>query len=65
MPESSFDRLPDHGRRWVRENTGSYGYGRGCLSITVDASTKRVTRVYSGRALLLAQCRTDKRLPEM
>ncbi len=65
MPDSSFDRLPDHGRQWVRENTGSYGYGCGCLAVAVDRTAKRVTRVYSGRALPLAQCRTDKRLPKM
>lgn len=65
MPDSSFDRLPDHGRQWVHKNTANYGYGCGCLSVAVAPSTKRITRVYSGRALPLAQCRTDKRLPKM
>lgn len=65
MPDSSFDRLPDHGRQWVRQNTANYGYGCGCLSVAVDRATKQVTRVYSGRALPLAQCRADKRLPKM
>lgn len=63
MPESSYDHLPDHGRQWVRQNTGSYGYGCGCLHVSVDRANNRITRVVSGRALPLATCRADKRLP--
>ena len=56
----AFDR-----REFVETNvpgTG-YGYGCACLVVDIDDKTRRITRIHSGRMLLLRQCRRDKSLP--
>jgi hypothetical protein len=56
----SFDR-----REFVKTNvpgTG-YGYGCACLVVDIDDKTRRITRIHSGRMLLLRQCRRDRFLP--
>lgn len=48
--------------QWVRTN-GHYGYGCGCLHVSVDRSGERITRITRARSLPLRQCRADPRLP--
>ncbi len=49
---------------WVRgESTG--GHGCACLSVEVDPASRRVTRILSGEAMPLAQCRADPALPRL
>lgn len=58
------DLIPDLTEsQWVETN-GSYGYGCGCMSATVDRKSKRVTRIYSFKQKPLATCRADRKLPK-
>ncbi|WP_439567446.1 DUF4087 domain-containing protein [Sphingopyxis sp.] len=55
--------LPDmRAKGWVATN-GSYGYGCGCMQVTTDKSTARVTRIYSATPLPINRCIADKKLP--
>jgi len=59
------DELPDMtARGWVETN-GPHGHGCACMSVTVDAPSRRVTRVFSARPVPLRQCRADRRLPRL
>lgn len=58
------DKMPDMSSgEWVKTN-GYYGYGCGCLRVTVDARSKRITRIFSARQVPLRQCRRDASLPK-
>ena len=58
------EHLPDMSTgQWVKTN-GYYGYGCGCMRVSVDAKAKRITRIYSARQVPLRQCRRDPRLPK-
>ncbi len=57
------DLIPDlTEKQWVATN-GSYGYGCGCMSASLDRKNKRVTRIYSFKQKPLAVCRADRKLP--
>ena len=57
------DRMPDMTiAGWVRQN-GNYGYGCGCLRVTADRDTGRITRILSASSQPLRSCRMDRRLP--
>lgn len=59
------DNMPDMtSAGWVETN-GHYGHGCACMDVTVDARTRRVTRLFSARPVPLRQCRTDPHLPAM
>ncbi|MFT3733651.1 MAG: DUF4087 domain-containing protein [Rhodocyclaceae bacterium] len=54
---------PEFGKRqWVRTNAGSYGYGCACLRVVADVGTHKVSRILSGSARPLQQCRQDPKL---
>jgi hypothetical protein len=56
------DNLPDMSTRgWVRTN-GHYGYGCGCMEVTVDRAARRITAIARATPLPLRQCRADRRL---
>uniref|UniRef100_UPI0035A8BB84 DUF4087 domain-containing protein n=1 Tax=Mesorhizobium sp. LHD-90 TaxID=3071414 RepID=UPI0035A8BB84 len=40
-----------------------YGYGCACMTVETDAGKQRITRVFAGKILPLAKCRSDKGLP--
>lgn len=57
------DNMPDLTTNgWVNTN-GNYGYGCACMRVRTDRRNARITQVYSARAVPLAQCRRDRRLP--
>lgn len=41
-----------------------YGYGCACISMEVDAKSKRVIRIHSGKIKPLSDCKSDKSLAE-
>lgn len=47
---------------WVRENTGSYGYGCACLEVRASRFQMRIDDVLSARQQRLAVCRADRNL---
>ncbi|GAA5158426.1 DUF4087 domain-containing protein [Viridibacterium curvum] len=54
---------PEFGKRqWVRTNAGSYGYGCACLRVVADPGTHQVSRILSGGARPLQQCKQDAKL---
>jgi len=58
------DNIPDLSeRQWVKTN-GYYGYGCGCMTVSVDPKSRRITRIYSVRQQSLAVCRGDRKLPK-
>jgi Protein of unknown function (DUF4087) len=57
------ENLPDMTTKGWVETNGSYGYGCGCLRVDTDAKSKRITRIYSARAVPLKQCKADRALP--
>ncbi len=58
------NRMPDMTTSgWVRTN-GYYGYGCGCVRMTVNHRTRQVLRIHSGRPVPLRQCRNDRTLPD-
>lgn len=57
------DNMPDMSTRgWVRTN-GNYGHGCGCMDVTVDRASMRITRIARATPLPLRQCRADRNLP--
>ena len=57
------DEMPDLTTSgWVNTN-GNYGYGCACMQVRTDPRNSRITQLYSARAVPLAQCRNDRRLP--
>lgn len=58
------DVIPDlTAKQWVATN-GSYGYGCGCLTATVDRKGMRIERIHAFKQKPLAVCRADPRLRE-
>ncbi len=57
-----WDDLPDLTRNWGSTNGRPYKYGCACLEVAVNRETKRVVRVWSGRALPRATCQNDAAL---
>lgn len=56
------DRMPDMTTAgWVRTN-GHYGHGCGCLRVTADRQTRRITRILSASSVPIRQCQMDRRL---
>lgn len=49
---------------WERGESAG-GHGCVCLSLEVDRASRRVTRILSGEAMSLAQCRVDPALPRL
>jgi Protein of unknown function (DUF4087) len=59
------DEMPDMSTGgWVEVN-GHHGYGCACMSVTTDARSRRVTRIFSARPVPLRQCRADRRLQRL
>lgn len=57
------DLIPDLTEKdWVATN-GSYGYGCGCMSATVDAKDMRILRIHSFKQKPISACRKDPKLP--
>ena len=58
------DEMPDMTTRgWVRTN-GHYGYGCACMTVTTDASSRRITRIVSAAPVPLRHCSADRRLQQ-
>jgi hypothetical protein len=59
------DEMPDMSARGWVETNGPHGHGCACMTVAVDRTTRRVTRVFSARPVPLRQCRADRRLPRL
>jgi hypothetical protein len=57
------DNLPDMSTEGWIETNGYYGYGCGCMQVTTDKKTRRVTRIYSATPIPIGRCIADKKLP--
>lgn len=57
------DNLPDMSTEGWVETNGYYGYGCGCMQVTTDRKTKRVTRIYSATPIPIKRCTADPKLP--
>lgn len=57
------DDMPDMSvKGWVATNGPAHGYGCACLTVDVDRTAQRVTRLYRSEPLPLARCRGDRHL---
>ena len=63
MPDKSWDKVPDMAGPGWRKTNGNHGYGCACMTVRTEGSTMRVLEVLAAKALPLAQCRRDRRLP--
>lgn len=61
LPANSLKNLPEPlESEYVRSN-GRFGYSCACLSVTTDASSKRITSIlHKGKQVLLKRCLEDK-----
>lgn len=57
------DNLPDMSTQGWVETNGYYGYGCGCMQVTTDRKSKRITRIYSATPIPIKRCTADKKLP--
>lgn len=58
------DNLPDMSTQGWVETNGAYGYGCGCMQVTTDRKSKRITRIYSATPIPMARCTADRKLPK-
>jgi hypothetical protein len=58
------DEMPDMSALEWEKTNGHYGHGCACLTVKVDAASRRVTQLSGATPLPLAQCRADRALPK-